>query len=343
MRLHRAVSVRGGAGGEKPTKLCACVWRAPKPPAFRRPRRGHGPRGGLHPCLCPGLCLSLCPGLCPGLCLRLSPCPCLSLCLLGPPYALLPLGSPAVRPAALPSRPRCPAFLRPTMIPPPPTTTRRLMRATPTPPRLASLPGLAAFGCLCRTLVQLPPRRYRRRAIPAAVCAPLLACASALRACCHSEAPRIRRSHSSLYLPELVPACAAGIPAAFLHCAAAASLARAIASAHCAAFAQHRRRPWVPSVARHHWLPLVFDATLPIQKILSRRGFPPRATSRCRRGCEPLGIRPATRSCPAELGRAISGWSVGQRVSRRLQRVRSPLWPTYASSTRLTVFGFGLV
>ena len=201
-----------------------------------------------------------------------------------------------------------------------------MMVALSTPPRLASLPGLAAFGCLCRTLVQLPPRRYRRRAIPAAVCAPLLACASALRACCHSEASRVRRSHSSLYLPELVPACAAGSPAAFLHCAAAANSARAIASAHCAAFAQHRRRPWVPSVARHHWLPLVFDATPPIQKILSRRGFPPRATSRCRRGCEPLGIRPATRACPAELGRAISGWSAGQRVSRRLQRVRSPLF-----------------
>ena len=61
----------------------------------------------------------------------------------------------------------------------------------------------------------------------------------------------------------------------------------------------------------------------------SRRGFPPRATSRCRRGCEPLGIRPATRACPAELGRAISGWSVGQRVSRRLQRVRSPFNSTF--------------
>ena len=125
-------------------------------------------------------------------------------------------------------------------------------------------------------------------------------------------------------LPELEPAYAAGIPAAFWHCAAAANSARAMAVAHCAAIAQRRHRLWVPSVARHHWLPLVFDATLPIQKISSRRGSPPRATSRCRRGCEPLGIRPATRSCPAELGRAISGWSVGQRVSRRLQRVRSP-------------------
>ena len=69
-------------------------------------------------------------------------------------------------------------------------------------------------------------------------------------------ASRCCRSHSSWFLPEPVPACAAGIPAAFWHCAAAANLPRAIAAARCAAIAQRRQWPWASSVLATtgvHW------------------------------------------------------------------------------------------